>query len=297
MKQYIKTALLCLLALAAMAPQAFSRTSLKLDKDKGHYSLVTAVNGTPGTRVVLFSSIPGMMIAEGEFNRLFADSALALEPETAVDTVYFKAAKLRVSKALKGRVALGDSLSYQGPVYVIDGRIGIALPVHLLRNDSDPEADIIRLDFKKKTLDFLTPQEAGLDRLHSFKLVEYAPMPVFETSLELADTYGHSAGVSGRFVLSLENGSPFFFYKKNAARFLRSNKFTLLSAQDKACNTVGRGILAGYFKIGDKVARGISIGITDKLWRSDSVMGCAGPSLFDKGFILIDPRSQAIYFE
>ena len=125
--------------------------------------------------------------------------------------------------------------------------------------------------------------------------MKYASTPVFETTMELADTYGHESEIKGKFILDLGSGTPVFLFGKNIAEFLKSNNFRLLSATDKSLNTVGKGILAGYCKIGERTHNGISIGITNKLYY-DEILGCVGPAFFDNGEIVFDPENETIFY-
>lgn len=41
-------------------------------------------------------------------------------------------------------------------------------------------------------------------------MVELSPMPVVETTLFLADTYGHSGNIKGKFIFDIGNSSPLY---------------------------------------------------------------------------------------
>ena len=52
----------------------FAQTSFKLSKEKGFYYFDATVNGHENTRLLAESGIPGILISESEFERLFNDS-------------------------------------------------------------------------------------------------------------------------------------------------------------------------------------------------------------------------------
>ena len=80
-------------------------------------------------------------------------------------------------------------------------------------------------------------------------------------------------------------------------RFIKNNKFKISTAQDRYTGeTIGHGIFATLCRIGKRTARNVSIGISNKI-SIGNTMGFIGPSLFDKGDVIIDTKNNSIYYE
>lgn len=293
MHNYSHKAVLFLLALFCLCQHAFCQTSFKLDKKRGHYYMTTTVNSRENVKVLLGSRLPGIVVGREVFDKIFDESQYD-NVGVSNREYYSDTRKFNIEKALHDKVTFGD-VSYTGKIYVIEGDACVAVPVHLLKNEADSTTNLIRLNFKKGTLDFINRDTYDTSKAQSFKVVKYASTPVFETTMELADTYGHESEIKGKFILDLGSGTPVFLFGKNIAEFLKSNNFRLLSATDKSLNTVGKGILAGYCKIGERTHNGISIGITNKLYY-DEILGCVGPAFFDNGEIVFDPENETIFY-
>ena len=129
-------------------------------------------------------------------------------------------------------------------------------------------------------------------------MVESSLMPVVETTLFLADTYEHSGSIKGKFIFDLGNSSPVFLFNKNQTvlSFIRRNHFNLLPAKDKLGNDVGYGIYASLCKVGKRTIKNVSIGLTDKIYIQE-ILGCIGPSLFSKSYVIFDTKKGVIYYE
>lgn len=292
---FFKSALLTLIVSLCCTPSVMSQTNFKLNKKYGHYFLITTVNGNPDTEILVESGIPGILINENNFGRLFNESDFEKihsdKTEISFDNISYP-----LKKVLKGKVSFGDT-SFDGNIYIIDNYEKICVPIHRLKNEADPAADLIRLNFKDKALDFVNRSDVNTNKMNQYTLVEYTPMPIFESKLEMADTYNHNAEISGKFIFDLGNGSPLFLFRKNIAPFIKGNKFKVLPAKDKSTgDVIGQGIYAAYCKIGKRSLRDISVGITNRVWRSDSILGCVGPTFF-KGSVILDPVNKIIFYE
>lgn len=112
------------------------------------------------------------------------------------------------------------------------------------------------------------------------------------------DTYEHSGSIKGKFIFDLGNSSPVFLFNKNQTvlSFIRRNHFNLLPAKDKLGNDVGYGIYASLCKVGKRTIKNVSIGLTDKIYIQE-ILGCIGPSLFSKSYVIFDTKKGVIYYE
>lgn len=296
MNQNIKTvgilSLFCVFAVAA-----FCQTSFTMTKDKGNYHINTVVNGHDSVWIFVESGIPGLLINEKDYNALFIDS-LFEQVETGYSEIKFQQGSHIVSKIKYGKVLIGD-LSYQGNIYVIDNYNKIGVPVHLLKNENDSTENMIRFSFKNQTLEFIGKDVVKTNKMHQYKMKEYNPMPVIETTLSLSDEYGNNGFITGEFIFDLGNSSPLFITTRNPdmLRFIKKNKFKISTAQDRYTGeTIGHGIFATLCRIGKRTARNVSIGIDDNI-SIGNTMGLIGPSLFDKGDVIIDTKNNCFYYE
>ncbi len=105
----------------------------------------------------------------------------------------------------------------------------------------------------------------NLTDMHFFPIVQYEPMPIFESILELSDTDGHSADFKGKFVFDLGNASHLFMCRKSTLPILKKQIQTPPPIYGCVRNKIGVGIFAGFCKIGSRKKNGISIGITKGL--------------------------------
>ena len=276
-------------------PGALCQTSFGLDKRDGHYFMSTTVNGVDDTEIFVETGFSALTLCEADYQRLLASSvieALDLEPDKKL---YMDHGVLDVVSAYDAKVRIGG-LCYDGPVHVVKAYDKIAVPVHMLRNETDTAATLIRLDFKNKTMDYVRREAVDLDNLHLYNIVKYAPYPTFEATLQLSDTYGHSGEITGNWIFDLGSGTSIYFFRKCMARFIKENKFKVLRSKDKQGNAVGQGIFARYCKVGEQKAAGIPIGISNRLW-FDYALGLVGPSFFNKGYVVIDPEKNKIYYK
>lgn len=293
----VHTFVFAVLAIAAIVPvTANCRTSFKLEKDKGHYFIDATVNGNASTPVLIQTGFDGITMNLDTYNKILASSPLEEIKLDKEETFNYDNKEHRIVKLLKGNVSI-DGLNYNGRVLVLDSDDEyMAVPVNMLRDDADPQACLICFDFKKKTLDFIRPEDASLEGMHTFRLVESEPMPVFVSTLELTDDQGHNLTTTGRFNFDLSNGTGLFLYRKPMLPTLKKNKFNILTSTDKSLNTVGQGIYARYCKIGKKINKGISVGITNRI-AFDKNLGSVGPSFFKNGTVILDPTNKLIYYK
>jgi len=296
MNQNIKRAgILSLFYVSAVA--TFGQTSFTMTKDKGNYYINTVVNGHDSVRIFVESGIPGLLINEKDYNALFIDS-LFEQVGTGYSEIKFQQGSHIVSKIKYGKVLIGD-LSYQGNIYVIDNYNKIGVPVHLLKNENDSTENMIRFSFKNQTLEFIGKDVVKTNKMHQYKMKEYNPMPVIETTLSLSDEYGNNGFITGEFIFDLGNSSPLYITTRNPdmLRFIKSNKFKISTAQDKYTKeNIGQGIFAALCRIGKRTVRNVTVGISNKI-SIGNTMGLIGPSLFEKGCVIIDTKNKIIHYE
>lgn len=290
-----KTGLLSLFCISLLV--AFGQTSFTMTKDKGHYYINTAVNGHDSVWVFVESGIPGLFINKENYMSLFDDS-LYEKVDSKYSNVRFFHGSYKILQVLRGKVFVGD-LSYQGDIYVLDKYEKTAIPVHLLKNEKDSTENMIRFNFKNQTLEFVGDNVVKTNKMHRYKMAGYNPIPVIETTLSLSDEQGNNGLITGKFVFDLGNSSPLFITARHPdmLRFIKNNKFKISTAQDRYTGeTIGHGIFATLCRIGKRTARNVSIGISDKI-SIGNTMGLIGPSLFDKGDVIIDTKNNSIYYE
>ena len=276
---------------------AFGQTSFTMTKDKGHYYINTVVNGHDSVWVFVESGIPGLFINEENYMSLFDDS-LYEKVDSKYSNVRFSHGSYKIIQLLRGKVFFGD-LSYLGDIFVLDKYEKTAIPVHLLKNEKDSTENMIRFNFKNQTLEFVGDNVVNTNKMHQYKMTEYNPIPIIETTLSLSDEYGNNGLISGKFVFDLGNSSALYITTRNPAmlRFIKSNNFKILPAQDRYTGeTMGHGIFAPLCRMGKRTVRNVTVGISNKI-SIGNTMGLIGPSLFDKGYVIIDTKNNVIYYE
>ena len=91
---------------------------------------------------------------------------------------------------------------------------------------------MIRFSFKNQTLEFIGKDVVKTNKMHQYKMKEYNPMPVIETTLSLSDEYGNNGFITGEFIFDLGNSSPLFITTRNPdmLRFIKktNSKYPLL---------------------------------------------------------------------
>lgn len=276
---------------------ANAQTSFVLTKDKGHYFTETSINGSPNIRIMVETGVPAVIIDEENFYKLCSSiqlEELAIANDASLDS---DKRSLRIKNIFRGEVAIGNLL-YQGLIYVVEAHNHIVVPFHRLINALDSTANLIRFNFKTNRIDFVKSQMVDSIDMHFFPIVQYEPMPIFESILELSDADGHSADFKGKFVFDLGNASHLFMCHNSTLPILKRNKFKLLPSMDASGNKIGVGIFAGFCKIGSRKKNGISIGITKKSWDFENdIIGYVGPSFFNKSIVVIDPEQKKIYYK
>lgn len=273
---------------------ALSQTSFTMSQDLGHYYINTAVNGHDNVKILVASRLRGILINENDYKTLFVDSLYKTVKSTYSEFKHSKG-KLSIIKIKYGKVLIGD-LSYTGNIYVVDSTYSkIGVPIHRLKNEKDSTAYMARLNFGKRTLDFVGQDTIEAIKMHEFKMIESSPEPVIETTLYLTDDNGKSGNIKGNFIFDLGNASPLYLCTKNPSTrsFIKGNGFKVSPATDKSGKNVGRGIYAGYCKVGENAIRHVTIGLTNM---SDAI-GYIGPSFFKKDYVIIDTKNNIIYYE
>ena len=236
-----------------------------------------------------------MLVGEDNFNRYFN---LSDYKEVDSDHADYTSNEFgyKTQKVLKGKVKIGD-LAFDGDIYVLENFDQICVPVHVLKNEADTAANLIRFNFKKKTLDFVGKDAIDINKMHTYNIVEYKPWPVFEASLDIADAYGHNGQTNGKFIFDMSNGTALYLFLDNIAPFIKSNKLKVSPAQDKSFNIVGYGLYADYLKLGDKSNQGISVGLLKNTYNCDGVLGSVGPSMFGSGTVILNQAESVIYYD
>ncbi|MCM1071379.1 MAG: hypothetical protein NC210_05395 [[Clostridium] fimetarium] len=288
------THLLAITIIALCGSTGTAQTRFKLDKKNGHYYISTTVNGVPDTEIFVESGLPGMMLDEVRFKRILGD--LPLDTLGAHrEMLMSDQANHRLINVFEGEVSIGG-LRYNGKIYLVDNYDKLGVPIHRLKNNTDSTANLIRLNFKSDMLDFVSRDSIDGKRTHVYQITNFSPMPIIETTMELADTYGHNGKLTGRMVFDLGAGTAVYLFRKNVTNFLKKHKFKVAKAKDKVTGkVVGEGIFAGSCKLGDRTIYGTSVGITNRLWREDS-FGCVGTKFFKNGTIAIDPDNMRLLY-
>lgn len=275
---------------------SLGQTSFEMAYKDGRYFITTSLNGHDNIELLVASGFHGIIVSEDDYGRLFVDSLYQTADSdiTGIKNFYGRDS---VTKVKYGKVSIGD-LSYQGNIYVVDKYGKINIPVHLLKNEKDTTAHLARLDFKQGTLDFVRQETISETNMHRYKMMESSSLPIIETTLFISDTYGHLGTVEGRFLFNLGSGSPLYLYIRNpsALNFIRKNKFRVLPAKDKAGNDVGHGIYTAVCQVGERKRRKVSIGVIGRI-NLPNVLGCIGPSLFRKSYVVIDSKNHIVYYE
>lgn len=293
MKLIGKITSVCLMAFISM--NAYSQTSFKMGKKDGHYYLTANVNDMGDAQLLAVTNMQAILIGEDNFNRYFKKSDYN---EVDKDSATFKSDEFRykTQQVLNGKVKIGN-LAFDGDIYVLENFDNICVPIHALINEADTSANLIRLNFKKKTLDFVGKDAVDINKMHTYRIVEYMPWPVFEASLDIADAYGHNGQTDGKFIFDMSNGTALYLFLDNVAPFIKSNRLKVSPAQDKSFNAKGYGIYADYLKLGDKSNQGISIGILKNMSDAGGVSGSVGPSMFGNGTVILSPAESIIYYD
>lgn len=296
MGQLLKLLLILLFAILCCAPEALCQLSFKLVKKNGHYYTEATVNGNASTPIFVETGFHGMVVSKEWYNKLLASLPLEEISLDKEEYLHTDRTTRRIVKLLKGKVPVGD-LTYEGRVFVVDtNEEYVTVPVNLLKNEVDTSVSLIRFDFRKNVLDFVSRDDVNLDKMHTYTLVENDPMPIFEATMELSDASGHQLTKSGKFNFDLGNGSSVFFFRNTMLSALKENKFRIQVSRDRSGNIIGQGIFAGYCKIGDKSNTGFAIGITNKIEDTDE-LGCVGPSFFKNGIVILAPNNQLMYYK
>ena len=275
---------------------SLGQTSFQMTYKEGGYFITTSINNHDNTEIFVASGFHGIIVSEDDYGRLFVDSLYQTVDSDIAGIKNFYG-RDSVTKVKYGKVYIGD-LSYQGNIYVVDKYSKINIPVHLLKNEKDTTAHLARLDFKQGTLDFVRQETLSKTSMHQYKMVESSSLPIIETTLFISDTYGHLGRVEGRFLFNLNSGSPLYLYIRNpsALNFIRKNKFRVLPAKDRAGNDVGYGISTAVCQVGERKRRKATIGVIGRI-NLPNVLGCVGPSLFRKSYVVIDSKNHIMYYE
>lgn len=275
---------------------SLGQTSFQMTYKEGGYFITTSINNHDNTEIFVASGFHGIIVSEDDYGRLFVDSLYQTVDSDIAGIKNFYG-RDSVTKVKYGKVSIGD-LSYQGNIYVVDKYGKINIPVHLLKNEKDTTAHLARLDFKQGTLDFVRQEAISKTSMHQYKMVESSSLPIIETTLFISDTYGHLGRVEGRFLFNLNSGSPLYLYIRNpsALNFIRKNKFRVLPAKDRAGNDVGYGISTAVCQVGERKRRKATIGVIGRI-NLPNVLGCVGPSLFRKSYVVIDSKNHIMYYE
>lgn len=275
---------------------SLGQTSFQMTYKEGGYFITTSINNHDNIEILVASGFHGIIVSEDDYGRLFVDSLYQTVDSDIAGIKNFYG-RDSVTKVKYGKVSIGD-LSYQGNIYVVDKYGKINIPVHLLKNEKDTTAHLARLDFKQGTLDFVRQETLSKTSMHQYKMVESSSLPIIETTLFISDTYGHLGRVEGRFLFNLNSGSPLYLYIRNpsALNFIRKNKFRVLPAKDRAGNDVGYGISTAVCQVGERKRRKATIGVIGRI-NLPNVLGCVGPSLFRKSYVVIDSKNHIMYYE
>ena len=285
---------------AAGSHHAAGQTGFALKREHGHYYLTTTFNGKADTEIFVGTGLPGILMDKDSYDTLLADAGLEPVNLARVNPEHpafrFGQGDRDILKTLTGTVDIGG-LRYDGMIFVIDKFDKIAVPIHILKNQADTTANLIRFNFRRKTLDFIPRDSIDSAAMNRYKVTSYAPLLVIETTLELSDAYGHNGRITGPFIFDLGNGTPKYLFSKHpdTMNFLKTGKFKKQTAKaTKSGKKAGKGIFAGFCNVGDRTIRGISVGISEKI--DLPAIGCVGPSLFLKGEVVIDPENEVILY-
>lgn len=273
----------------------YGQTSFALTEDHGHYFFYATVNGHEDTRLFMESGVPGILINEADYERILADAQLE-KVDKGYSKIRFLSGTHHVKQIYKGKVTIGG-LSYNGKIYVIDKQDKICIPMHRLKNETDTAAYMERLNFKEKTIDFITPDDIDVTKMHRFRLGRYKENPAIIAKLGIADTYGNKRTIVGKFIFDLGNASALYLLESTTetSLFLKQGKFRIFPAKDKSGRKIADGILADVCRIGNISKRNVSIGIISQSNTKD-IIGLVGTKMFEDGYAIIDLKNRCLYY-
>lgn len=271
-----------------------AQSHFKLYKSEGHFYFNGQMNETRVDSILLETGCGYIMCNEAFFNEI--SKTAAFEP----DSVEFAHAKsyrkeYAVKSVHRGRINVGD-LYYEGKIIVLEGFNHLLLPIHLLRSNDDTQDMLIRLNFGKLTMDFISSNEIDLSNKNSFEIVELQPRPVIEVPIDIVDEKGTTGKMTARlnFDLGCANYVSLFGHSQKVANWIKDTQFRMITTYQSNGRKSGKGILANSCSIGELYARNIPVNILN--WSVNDMDGLIGPSFFGKKNVYLCPSKRLIYY-
>ena len=167
---------------------------------------------------------------------------------------------------------------------------------HLLRSNDDTQDMLIRLNFGKLTMDFISSDEIDLSKKNSFEIVELQPRPVIEVPIEIVDEKGTTGKMTARlnFDLGCANYVSLFGHSQKVANWIKDTQFRMITTYQANGRKSGKGILANSCSVGELYARNIPVNILN--WSVNDMDGLIGPSFFGKKDVYLSPSEKLIYY-
>jgi hypothetical protein len=257
--------------------------SFDLVKRNGHFYTSSTLNGVP-VDIMIESGTPALMLSVDFYDK--NKSTLSLDLKEASHKMRFLNQVYDIKFSGQGKLKFGNVV-YDGPVFVLDGKTDVSLPIQYLKNPNDG-CSIVEINLPANKLSLLSKGNLDVANYQSFpiRLKELGNMPVVSTELFL--TIGSkNVSAMGDFIFDLGNGSLLFLMKQHEAikTMIEENKIELKEARNMQGKVVAEGIFADNLTICGRKYSEVSIGVTDKL-KSTKEAGFLGVKFMTMPIIL-----------
>lgn len=295
-KVFLSLFVYLVIAPLAYAQGTYSEQVFMLEKDLGHYYFQANVNGIP-TKLMIESGIPALILGENYYEQ-YAE-ALGLEVKKSDKKLRFLSKIHNIKYTSEGTLSLGN-VSYDGPIFILEGNAQPCIPLQYLMNVSD-SSRIVVVDLPNKVLK--VKNKAFVDQLpnsykrYQLRMKEYGNIPVVDSPLSITIDGINKINVNGSFIVDFGNASLLFLMKQNdiVQQIISNNTVKLHEAKDLQGRVVAEGFLADKLTICNKTFSTISVGVTDKLTTIKET-GFLGLKYFT-GPVILDFTRHVMYVE
>ena len=271
-----KAKLLSLLIVALTTHSTLlAQERFELERRGGHYYFTATINAQP-VDIMVESGIPALLVGQSIYDSCLSGGNLSFQPSQQ---------KIRLLNRLynivyraEGQVAIGN-VTYDGPVFVLEGYEGVSVPIQRLKDATSGRA-VVTIDLRNNYMEVGCRDKRIGGRKFKLGFDPELRFPLVTATIDV-DTPEGRAKLRGRLIVDFGNPSLLFLMKQHPslAKALEKDKIALKDAFDRQGRLVAQGIYAERVSLFGQNYADLSIGVTDKM-SSIEHLGFLGTKFF-----------------
>ena len=255
---------------------------VQLNFNDGHYYFDGIVEGVSVKDILLESAIPGLLIGEEMFEKIFNHFGLeSLEKQEGKKIALHKNI-YEIEYIHPVTISINEGV-FSGKIFVLKGYDQLALPIQNFAY-KDTTKPYLKIDIHNKSMQFLSGEKWN-DKTdyEQFELKCIKGFPIIVSKL-MIDSYEKTGVIpDSRYIIDFGNGSLLFLMKGNqdVDMMLKHSELKIVEGKNREGKVVSEAIMADTCVLCGRKYYNQPIGLTDKMKTFQGFSGLIGLKFFN----------------